>query len=74
VALSRDQFIARLLAGYPLRVLADTVWVAMQDAAIDDERVPAVFFAEFRAEGFIAEHDPGEWRITEKGRRRLAPL
>jgi hypothetical protein len=71
VALSRDQFIARLVAGYPLRVLADAVWVEMRDAAIPDERVPAVFFVEFRAKGLVEEVGPVEWRISDKGRRRF---
>jgi hypothetical protein len=74
ITLTRDQFIARLLAGYALRVGdGGRVYVDLRDAGMIPERVPALFFAEFRAKGLIEEAAPGEWRISDKGWRRLRP-
>jgi hypothetical protein len=60
--LSRDPFIARLVARHPVRVWGDgSVWVELRDAGLADERVPVVYFAELRAKGLIEEVGPGEW-------------
>jgi hypothetical protein len=41
------------------------------DAGLEDERVPVVFFAEFRAKGLIEELSPGEWVLSAMGTRRF---
>jgi hypothetical protein len=70
--LTRDQFIARLVARHAIRVWGDgSVWVELGDAGLDDERVPVVFFAEFRAKGLIEEVSTGEWMLSAKGTRRF---
>jgi hypothetical protein len=70
--LTRDQFIARLVARHPLCVWGDgSAWVELGDAGLEDERVPAAYFEEFRASGMIEELSPGEWMLSAKGRRRF---
>jgi hypothetical protein len=65
--LTRDQLIARLVNFHPLVVRPDRkVFVKLRD-----ERVPAVFFEEFRAKGLIEQITRGEWMLSDKGRRRL---
>jgi hypothetical protein len=65
--LTRDQFIARLVNLHPLVVHPDRqVFVKLRD-----ERVPAVFFEEFRAKGLVEEVGPGEWMPSDKGRRLM---
>jgi hypothetical protein len=66
IILTRDQLNLRLRNGHSLVMRSDGVWIHLRD-----ERVPKVFFAEMVQKQLIEEVEPGQWALTDKGRRRL---
>ncbi|MDB5320019.1 MAG: hypothetical protein JWN40_1650 [Phycisphaerales bacterium] len=65
--LTREQLNARLRNGHHLERRSDGgMWVQLRD-----ELVPKELFAGMLDDRLIEEVEPGQWALSEKGRRRI---
>jgi hypothetical protein len=65
--LTREQLTARLRNGHLVEARSDgDMWVQLRD-----ELVPRELFSEMVDQRLVEEVEPGQWALSEKGRRRI---